>query len=57
MQFCVQGNVNTAPSSSVPETDEASLESRNAVSIDVAATNTVIITNRNEHIQFVIRSD
>lgn len=27
------------PSSSVPETDEASLESRNAVSIDVGATN------------------
>ena len=40
MQFCVQGNVNTAPSSSVPETDEASLESRNAVSIDVEATKT-----------------
>ncbi|KAF2618360.1 hypothetical protein F2Q68_00040851 [Brassica cretica] len=34
------GNVSTAPpSSSVPETDEASLESRNAVSIDVGATN------------------
>ncbi|KAL0697889.1 hypothetical protein Bca4012_054011 [Brassica carinata] len=34
------GNVNTVPSSSsAPETDEASLESRNAVSIDVAATN------------------
>ncbi|XP_033132668.1 rab9 effector protein with kelch motifs isoform X2 [Brassica rapa] len=34
------GTVNTAaPSSSVPETDEASLESRNAVSIDVGATN------------------
>ncbi|XP_018449158.1 tip elongation aberrant protein 1-like [Raphanus sativus] len=40
-QLDVGGNVNTAAaqSSSVPETEEASLESRNAVSIDVGATN------------------
>ncbi|KAJ4877191.1 Galactose oxidase/kelch repeat superfamily protein [Raphanus sativus] len=36
----IAGNVNkTAQSSSVPETDEASSEYRNAVSIDVGATN------------------
>lgn len=32
-------NTAAAQSSSVPETEEASLESRNAVSIDVGATN------------------
>lgn len=36
--FWGQVTVNTAPSS-VPQTDEASLESRNAISIDVRATN------------------
>lgn len=33
----MQGTVDTAPSS-VPQTDEGSLESRNAISIDVRAT-------------------
>lgn len=39
LKIFVQGTVNTAPSS-VPQADEASLESRNAIMIDDRATKT-----------------
>lgn len=39
LKIFVQGTVNTAPSS-VPQVDEASLESRNAITIDDRANKT-----------------